>query len=93
MIDNAIIDRSGGSLAIAPLFGSPVYVNYTGSAAINTGYELPTNSSLDAMVDVSNGAGVTLTSTGGNTIKDLSLTSGNFAIDVQTLTIKGGISA
>ena len=87
--DAKTIERSGGSLVAAPVFGSSVNINYTGSSAITTGFEIPAGT-VTTDVIVNNGAGVSL---GGNrTINNLTLTNGNFAIGANALTFNGNLT-
>lgn len=104
MADNTFINRSGGSLAAAPTFGSSVDVIYSQHSSQNTtSYEIPTSASAlkNLTVNSSNGAilgsniqanGTCLVSNGTLSLSDKTLTIGNNGVITNNSTINSGTS-
>lgn len=87
----ATINRSGGTISNAPVFGAGVNVNYT--QALTTGPELPTAADRLANLTINPGASNTVTMGGNTTVNNtLALTSGRLAIASNTLSIAGTVS-
>jgi hypothetical protein len=85
--NSATITVTGGSFDATPIFGSAVDLTYTGTTAINSGFELPSSTSVLRNLTLNNAAGLTLASdaTLNNT---LTLTSGKLSIAAgKTLTL------
>ncbi|MCF8341156.1 MAG: T9SS type A sorting domain-containing protein, partial [Chitinophagaceae bacterium] len=90
--NSASIVRSGGSFDAAPTFGTAVDLTYTGTTAINSGFELPSSTSVLRNLTLNNAAGLTLASdaTVNNTI---TLTSGKLTVAAgKTLTLPSATS-
>jgi hypothetical protein len=79
------INRSGGSLDAAPVFGSAVNVNYSSSTAKTSTFEIPTSSTL--LNNLTNSSGFA-TLTGAAKVNGvLTLTSGTVVIGANNLTL------
>ena len=89
--DSAKIVRSGGSLSQAPIFGTSIDVEYTGSSGITTSYELPSSTTVLNNLTINNSAGITL-DTDKTVNGTLTITSGTLADNGFTLIVKGNIS-
>lgn len=85
------INRTNGLLFSAPVFGTLVNVIYSGTTAVNTGFEIPITTTILNNLTINNSGGVTLT--GIKTVNGtLILQNGAFAIGANTLTLNGGIT-
>jgi autotransporter-associated beta strand protein len=60
MANGATIDRSGGSIAAAPIFGTSVNVIYSGAGTATTGPEIPSSTSVLNNLTINKSGGVTL---------------------------------
>ncbi|MEI7472122.1 MAG: T9SS type A sorting domain-containing protein [Chitinophagaceae bacterium] len=60
LANNASIIRTNGALDAAPTFGASVNVSYTGTTALTSGLELPTNTAVLKNLTINNSGGVTL---------------------------------
>ncbi|MBC7846026.1 MAG: T9SS sorting signal type C domain-containing protein [Flavobacterium sp.] len=88
--NGAIISRSGGSLDVAPIFGTSLTLNYNSSVAKTVGYEMPNSSAVATTVNISSGA-VTLNST--KNISALTLTTGSLTLSSgANLTIQNALT-
>jgi hypothetical protein len=104
MADNTFINRSAGSLAAAPTFGTSVDVIYSQHSAQNsTSYEIPTSASVlrNLTVNSSNGVilssniqvnGTCLVSAGTLSLSDKTLTMGNNGFITNNSSINSGTS-
>jgi hypothetical protein len=68
------INRSGGSLDAAPVFGSAINVNYSGSNAKSASFEIPSSSNL--LNNLTNSEGVVTLTSATNLNNKLTITSG-----------------
>lgn len=79
------ISRSAGNLDAAPIFGSAINVNYSGSNAKTVAFEMPTSSTLLNNLTNSTGA---VTLSGETKVNGLlTLTSGTIALGANNLTL------
>jgi len=82
---NNTINRSGGSLDAAPVFGSAINVNYSSAVAKTSTFEIPTASTL--LNNLTNSAGVVTLSAATKVNGILTLTSGTIATGANNLTL------
>lgn len=80
------ISISAGSLDSAPTFGSNVNVNYNGTTAITTGFEIPADTNKLNDLTINNAAGVTLNSD-KKVNGALTLTTGNLITGSNKLSL------
>ena len=104
MADNTFINRSGGSLAAAPTFGSSVDVIYSQHSSQNTtSFEIPTSASVLKNLTVNSSNGVVLGSSiqvnatclvtnGTLSLSDKTLTIGNNGVITNNSSINSGTS-
>ena len=84
--NGATITRSGGTISVAPTFGSTVNVTYAQNAsAITTGVELPTGSGVLNNLNVASTNGVTLNAAA--TVNSVLTLGGNLTIGNNNLTL------
>jgi autotransporter-associated beta strand protein/YVTN family beta-propeller protein len=93
LANGATINRSGGTIANAPIFGTSVNLIYSGAAAVNSGPEIPSSTTVLNNLTMNKSGGVTLTANAqANGV--LTLTSGIVTTtDSFTLTLGGSASS
>ncbi len=92
--NGATISRSGGTLGAAPTFTTSANVIYTAPsppAAITTGVELPTSTTVLNNLTINNPSNVNLNAN-ATVNGTLTLTSGAFNVGTNTLTLNNGTS-
>ena len=92
LANGATINRSGtGSIGAAPKFGTSVNVIYLGLAALTTGAELPTVTTVLSNLTINDPLPVTLNA--ATTVNGvLSLSAGTFNLNAKVLTMASGTS-
>ncbi len=89
--NGATIKRATGVLSGTPTFGTSVNVEYIGAAAVSSGSELPSSSSVLNNLTMNKSGGVTVTSS--PTVNGtFTLTDGDFSIGTNTLTLNDGVT-
>jgi hypothetical protein len=72
-----VLNRAAGTLAVAPVFGTGMYLTYNGSTNITTGVEMPTSSTACNQLTIATTGGATITLNANVTVNTtLILTSG-----------------
>jgi HYDIN/CFA65/VesB family protein/type IX secretion system substrate protein len=90
MANGTTISRTGGSLAVDPVFGTSVNVSYPGSSSVTTGDEIPSSSTVLNNLTVNDAAGVILGSGGATVNGTLTLTNGTLDNSTNNVTMANG---